>query len=294
MNTLLLILNGSLIAGIYAFAKAGSASALGVLAWQLLFGAVAITLVARWRGQQAPLNRATLRYALIAGALGVSAPSLITFTALSQVPAGLIGVIGALAPLFTYAMALAVGVESLRWARAAGIVLGLAGVLALLLPAGALPDTQALPWALVALAGPLFLASGNLFRSLAWPPGLRPLGAASLMLALQAAVVVPVALALGHFELPLPVIDRGDAALLGGGLLTATFYLSAFELQRRAGPVAVGQLGYVITVASLLIGVVAFGERYSAGALLAVGMVFAGLLLVNRAAPRTPAPEAAP
>ena len=33
MTTALLVLNGSLIAGIYAFAKAGTASAFGVLAW---------------------------------------------------------------------------------------------------------------------------------------------------------------------------------------------------------------------------------------------------------------------
>jgi drug/metabolite transporter (DMT)-like permease len=288
MTTLLLLLNGSLMAGIYAFAKAGTTSALGVLAWQLLFSAATITGVACWRGEQALLTRANLRYAAIAGTLGMSAPSLVTFCALARVPAGFIGVIGALAPLFTYAMALALRIEALRGLRAIGIVLGLVGVLGLLLPAGSLPSGASLPWALAALASPLFLAAGNLFRSLAWPRGLPPLGAASLMLSLQAGAIVPLALATGHFEWPLPVSGFGDLTLLGGGLLTTIFYLGAFELQRRAGPVVVGQLGYVITAASLLIGAAVFGERYPLTAWLAIAAVVGGLALVNRTQPGTP------
>jgi drug/metabolite transporter (DMT)-like permease len=290
MNTALLILNGSLIAGIYAFAKAGTASALGVLAWQLLFAAIVIGAVARWRGQVPALDRSTLRYAAIAGVLGVSAPSLVTFCALSQVPAGLIGVIGALSPLFTYLLALALRAERLGVARAIGIGFGLVGVLVLLLPRGALPDAAALPWALLALAGPLLLAAGNLFRSLAWPAGLTPLGAASLMLSLQALAVVPLAIALGAFRWPLGLRHDGDLELLGGGALTAVVYLSAFELQRRAGPVVVGQLGYVITAASLAIGVLVFGERYGTGALAAATLILTGLALVNR----QPAQESKP
>lgn len=288
MTTLLLLLNGSLMAGIYAFAKAGTTSAIGVLAWQLLFSAAAISAVARWRGEHAPLTRANLRYAAIAGTLGMSAPSLVTFQALERVPAGLIGVIGALAPLFTYAMALALRIEPLRGLRAAGIALGLAGVLGLLLPAGALPGSGALPWALAAVASPLCLAAGNLFRSLAWPSGLTPLAAASLMLSLQAGAIVPLALLTGHFEWPLPAGGPGDFTLLAGGLLTTVFYLGAFELQRRGGPVVVGQLGYVITAASLLIGAAVFGERYPLTAWLAIAAVVAGLALVNRTPPRTP------
>jgi drug/metabolite transporter (DMT)-like permease len=286
MNLLLLLLNGALMAGIYAFAKAGTTPALGVLAWQVAFAALVVGAAALWRGELPRPHRATLRYAGIAGLLGVSLPSLATFCAITQVPAGLVGALGALSPLFTYLLALVWRIERLRAVRALGIGLGLAGVLALLRPEGALPDAAALPWAVLAIAAPLLLAAGNLFRTLAWPPGLPPLGAASLVLGLQAVVVVPLALATGDFVLPLPVESRGDLALLGGGLLTAGFHLGAFELQRRAGPVVVGQLGYVITAVSLLIGVLVFGERYGAASLLAVATVFAGIVLVHRGAGR--------
>lgn len=296
MNLLLLLVNGSLMAGIYAFAKAGGLPPLALLAWQLLTAALVVTAVAAWRGELPAPTRPALRYAAIAGTLGISAPSLVTFSALAHVPAGLVGVIGALSPLFTYGLALLWRIERPVAMRAAGIAVGFAGVVALLWPSAGGTAAASLPWALLALAGPLLLAGGNLFRTLAWPPGLPPLAAASLMLGVQAAFVVPLALLLGVFEAPSPPAGRDDVALLGAGTLTSLFYLTAFELQRRAGPVLVGQLGYVITAASLLIGALVFDERYPAFAWLAIATVLAGPLLVHhggRAAALSPSRQEA-
>jgi drug/metabolite transporter (DMT)-like permease len=289
----LLLTNGVLIALLYALAKvaaAGGVSALGLLSWQVLFAAIAIGIVAAIRGRLPALTLANVRYAGVAGVLG-TAPNLLTFSALSHLPAGLVGVVAALSPIFTYAIALALKVETMRPLRAVGIGLGLIGVLAIMLPRGALPDTGALPWALAAIAAPLLHASGNLFRSLAWPDGLKPLSAASLLLVLQAMVLVPVAIALGEFELPSVSFEASDLALLATGALTASLYLGSFKLQRRVGPVGVAQLGYVVTVASLVIGAIAFGEHYPLITLPAVAVVLLGVTLVNRrpaAARRSP------
>jgi drug/metabolite transporter (DMT)-like permease len=284
----LLLTNGLLIAGMYACAKVatgGGVSALGILAWQVLFAALVVGVVAAIRGELPSLTRTNLRYAGVAGVLGISAPNLLTFSALSHLPAGLVGVIAALSPIFTYTIALALKVEAMRPVRAVGIGLGLVGVMAIMLPRGAVPGTDALPWALAAIAAPLLHASGNLFRSLAWPAGLKPLSAASLLLTLQALVLVPMAVALGEFELPGFSLGDVDIALLGAGALTAGLYFGSFTLQRRAGPVVVAQLGYVVTVASLVIGAVAFGERYPLITFAAVGVVLLGVTLVNRCPP---------
>jgi drug/metabolite transporter (DMT)-like permease len=50
--------------------------------------------------------------------------------------------------------------------------------------------------------------------------------------------------------------------------------------------VAVGQLGYVITAASLALGAFVFGERYGASAFVAAALILAGLALVNRTSGR--------
>jgi drug/metabolite transporter (DMT)-like permease len=293
VNLLLLVFNGSVIAAIYTLAKlAGQAgvSALGVLAFQLLVAAVLVSAVAAVAGRLPRWDGRTLRYAVVAGALGIAAPNLITFAALGHLPAGLVGVIGALSPVFTYGLALLLRVERVQPLRAAGVVLGGVGVLVLLLPRSALPEAALLPWALLALAGPLLLAGGNLFRSLAWPPGLHPLSAASALLVTQALLFVPAAALLGELWLPGPALQAPDLALAGAGLLTTAFYLTAFELQRRAGPVVVGQLGYVITVVSLLLGAWVFGEKPAAATVWAVLLVFGGVLLVQRGAPAKGAP----
>jgi drug/metabolite transporter (DMT)-like permease len=105
------------------------------------------------------------------------------------------------------------------------------------------------------------------------------MAAAALLLALQSLLLVPAALIRGQLAVPGTLWRAEDFALLGAGVFTAVFYLSAFELQRRGGPVVVSQLGYVITVASILIGLVVFGERPSLGTMAAVVVVLLGVAL---------------
>lgn len=284
MALALLLLNGTLLAGIYACAKIAGLSGigpLGLLAWQLPAATALIALVAAAVGQWPSLTRSNVRYAATAGALGILFPSLITFAALRHVPSGTIGVIGALSPVFTYLIALARSVEAFSLRRAAGVALGLTGVLALLVPSGALPSGEALPWAIGAIGAPAFLAAGNVYRSVAWPDGLPPLGAALLMLAIQSAAIVPAAIAAGELVMPSLRGTLADVALVGAALMMTAFYLGAFQLQRRAGPVLVGQLGPVIAVASLAIGVVAFGDSYGITALAGVATVLTGVALVT-------------
>lgn len=279
----LLLGSGALLAGVYALAKlAGEAGAspLGLLAWQMLFAAGLVGIVAAARGEPPALTRENLRYAAIAGFLGMSAPYLLTFLALRHLPAGIVGAITALSPAFTYAIVVALRMEVLQPRAAVGVLLGLGGAVAIAASRNATSATGDWAWALVAAAAPLMLAAANVFRSRAWPAGLKPLSAAALMLLLQALVLVPVAVGLGAFRVPLGV-GVADTALLGAGLFVAAFYLGAFELQRRGGPVFVGQLGQVIALASLAIGILAFGERHGPATLLAVLAVLAGIALVN-------------
>jgi drug/metabolite transporter (DMT)-like permease len=279
---LLLAANGSLIAGIYVAAQAAvrhGTAALGVLAWQLVFAAAVLAVVAVVRGHWPALDTRRLRYAVIAGLLGVSLPNLASYTALAVVPTAVVGVIAALSPVFTYAFALGLGMERPSAARVAGVLAGLGGVLWVLWPGAAMRIDGA---ALIALIAPALLAAGNVYRSLAWPPGLAPIGAAALVLVGQAILVLPLAAACGVIAVPGMGAAASDLPLWATGAMTAAFYLGAFELQRRAGAVVTGQLGYVITLASLAIGVFLVGEPISAatwgGALLAV----AGVLLVLR------------
>ena len=260
----LLVVSGVLLASVYAFGKVA---------------------VAALRGELPQLSLANVRYAGVAGAIGVTAPNLVVFSAVSHLPAGVIGAVMALSPVLTYGIAAALKVERLRLRSVVGLVLGFVGAAGM---AGLSTDAiggATFTCVLAALAAPLLLASANVFRSRAWPPGLTPLGAAALMLCIQAFVLTPVAIGFGQFPAPSPDDAGSRIALAGAALFAAVFYLGAFELQKRGGPVMVGQLGQVIALASLVIGATLFHEVYSPATFFAVSLVLLGAVLVTGAGP---------
>lgn len=276
----LLLLNGSLIAGIYAFAKQAARAGVPfatLLAWQVMIAAAVLALALFTCGERAPLRPQNLRYALFSGLIGVTGPNLLIFAALGHLPAGVVGALTALSPVFTYAIALALRLEGPRALGIAGVLVGLLGALLIARPDPAAIASAAPLWLLPALAAPLFLAAGNVYRTTAWPEGLQPRPAAALLLGIQCLLVVPVAAATSGLALP----SAGLPAVLGAGALMGTFYLTAFELQRRAGPVLVGQMGNVISLASLALGALWLGETYEPLTLAGAGIVIAGVAMVS-------------
>ncbi|HEX4856036.1 MAG TPA: DMT family transporter, partial [Limnobacter sp.] len=162
-----------------------------------------------------------------------------------------------------------------RLSRASGfgLLLGFLGVLIILLPKTSLPAEGMFIWVLVACASPLLLAMGNVYRTQAWPSDGRPMQMASGLLFTQWLLLLPVY----SFQQPEAWPVQASALVAGLALASGAFYLISFELQRRTSPVFVGQLGYVIALCSLLIGIVFFDERpslwvWTGAALIALGV----------------------
>lgn len=259
---------------------------LGLLFWQVAASAAVLLATAWAAGQRPSLTAASLRYYLLAGLLGLTLPYLVTYIVLAHIPAGVLGIAVSLSALMTYGIARLMRLEHFHPARMAGLGLGLLGVLVIVVPKGALPSADMAGWVLVALAAPLSLAGGNIYRSVAWPRGGRPLAMAAGMLATQAVLIGPFAFVAGAIPRPTLEPSAVNVVLIGIALLSSAFYLSAFELQRRAGPVFISQLGYVISLGTLAIGIFAFGERPSAWVWLSVLAMLGGIALVTRAGRR--------
>ena len=274
---------GVLTAGIIALAKAGSNLGIPPLAlafWQAFTGGLIVFALALRQGGLPPPTRHFLRYYMISGFTGIAAPNALAFLVIANVGPGLLSITYTLPPLITYLFASLLRMEPFQARRALGILVGFIGAMMIVLPQNSLPSQSHVGWMSLALCVPLLLATGNVYRSLDWPPGGRimPLGAG--MLLAGAAWLLPLMLWRGPY-LPLAWGTPGPWIILALGLVTALAYIMFFELQRKTGPVYLSQVGYVITPSGLAFGVFFFDESFSAWIWGAVLLLFAGLALVN-------------
>ena len=289
-NLLLLLFTGTLIGALYALGKATTGMApAAILLWQVGGGAVGLALFTLMRrNARPPLSAQHLRYYLISGILGVTAPNALVYFAVHRLDVGIVALITALSTLFTYSGALLTGMERFRGSRLLGCLLGLLGVAILSAPQGnRVIDGVGL---LAAVGVPMFLAAANIYRTRAWPGGTPPMALATGMLWLQLPLVAGIAwlsTGAGHPG----ATAENLPALIAIALIAPLIFAATFSLQKLGGPVYVSQLGYVLTVSSMLLGFLFFGERHGPQVWMAAALVLGGIMLANRrnepaAAPR--------
>ncbi len=279
----LLVVVGALLGVFTALTKTATQAGWHPLAFLFfsLVGSGAILTALAIRGGQPPgRGRRTLAYNLGSGLLSGMLPNALSFAAIGHVGAGFVALGFAFPPLISYLMALGLKMERFHAVRAAGLALAFLGVVVLVATKVSLGNASP-GWIAIALAAPVFVAAGNIFRSLYWPDGATPLSLAPGMLIAAALLLAPV---LGVAGVPLlPPLNGATVALVlvQIAVFAATFSL-IFRLQALAGPVYLSQIGSVGAVAGGAIAVVVLGEPAGAGLVAATLAILAGAFLVNR------------
>lgn len=285
VSILLLLGVGLLIALMLPLSKAAMDIGMTPLAyafWQALGGGI-VLVVCRGRGSPVRFNGALFRYFGFSGLTAIAVPNALAFVVVANIGSGLTATLYALPSLAIYAIAVTLGMEALSRKRAIGLSLGVAGCIWILSPnpAGVNPDS--LPWLLLGMLVPLSLAIGNVYRTSHWPAGASPEQLAPGMLLGGALLIFVVIL-----------VSGGAHSLVFGGVelwaivivqsvLTAISYRGFFYLQKHTSPTFLSQLGFVITPAGLLFGIVLFGESYGLGVWGGVVMLLMGVVLANGA-----------
>lgn len=281
---LLLVATGTTLGLAPPFAKLATAAGIPAIAfafWQYLLGGSGLLALAMLTGARPPLGSLHLRYYAISGLITLALPNVLVFLAVARIGAGLPSIAYAFPAMLTYAIALGLRMEKLAWARAAGIGLGLVGILMIVGPRSGPVSEADLPWMLLAFIAPVSLAAGNIYRTRAWPKNAAPLALAAGTLLGAACWLLIACLAFDLFHMPFTA-GGSDWVLAAAGVFACLSFIPYFELQRVAGPVYLSQIGYVMAATSLGIGTVVFGERYGLLVWLAVAVIIAGILLVNR------------
>ncbi|MEM7668528.1 MAG: DMT family transporter, partial [Pseudomonadota bacterium] len=135
-------------------------------------------------------------------------------------------------------------------------------------------------WALLPLVTALAYACENVFIAKYLPPGLD-------------AVQTMAGLTLGALFLILPVLavqggwvditrfEGPEQAIVAGSVLHVIAYLGLVWLIGKAGPVFTAQIGYIVTLSGVFLGMIFLGETLASWAWISLLLMTAGLSLVS-------------
>jgi drug/metabolite transporter (DMT)-like permease len=283
----LLVLLGSLWGLGFSLAKIATNGGVAPLAysfWQSAGAGTVLSALVLARGTRVLLTPRHLWFYLLMGIAGFSIPNVIIVLCVAHLPVGIAAVVVPLSPLFTCAMAFAIGMEGLSWARMGGLALGLVGTALIVLPSASLPSPDQAPWALLATATPLFYALGNIIAARLRPSDLDSWTLAAAVHVINAAVLAPIVLLGGFFHPLWPPFEAHELAVMGQIAIGCVGSVLFLEIVRMAGPVFLSQAAYIVTVTGMLWGMALFGERHGPTVWAAMAAILAGVLLVQRSA----------
>ncbi|TDQ82423.1 EamA-like transporter family protein [Dongia mobilis] len=261
----LLVSTGFLIGIGFPLGKLAAQAGIPPAAWSFAIsggGALVILGVILARRQRIAWDRWHLRYYLVAGSLSYVFPNLLIYAAIPRLGAGLTAIYLTLSPIMTLTISIVMGLRRPGWLGFAGIALGCAGALTIILSKGELGGSADFAWAMAALLIPLSLAGGNVYRTLDWPAGGRPLGLAMGSNAAAALCLFVAALAWDG-AMPFAPLLAAPLLTLGQIAVSAAMFALFFRLQVVGGPVYLSQIGYVAAATSLVIGTFLLGESYA-------------------------------
>jgi drug/metabolite transporter (DMT)-like permease len=132
--------------------------------WQSLLAGLILLGYCAVRRSLPGTAMANLRAYGVIGTLAVRLPiALLTYTA-SHLPAGVLTLVLALSPPFTYGFGVLLRLDRLSWFGVLGILFGFAGVTVLVAPTASLPDPGASGWFMLSLLASVMFAGANVLQ----------------------------------------------------------------------------------------------------------------------------------
>ena len=253
----------------------------GLVFWQMVIGAICMTVLCLGRGIRLPLERQHLRLYVIIAMIGTVLPNSASYQAAVHLPSGILSLLLSMVPMFAFPMALAMGLDRFSWRRFCGLAFGLMGVLLIVAPGAELSMNLPVFWVFVALfSGFCYAFEGN-FVARWGTQGLSPfqvLFGASIVGSL---ISLPLALGSGQFITPALRLDAAQWALIASSVIHVLVYSGYVWMVGRAGPVFTVQVSYLVTGFGLIWAKLILSEHYAPTIWAALALMFLGMYLVQ-------------
>jgi drug/metabolite transporter (DMT)-like permease len=245
---------------------------------RVLLGGLAVLAWLRFAGQNADLWLHRRVY-LIVGTVNIAIPFALFSYAAMHAPASLLSIINSTAPIFGIAWSAAFRDERITARKAAGMVLGIAGVALIARPGSAPADPQ-LDWAIVAVLGATcsYGVTGVLIKRFAQGVSPRAMAAGNQLAA--ALVLLPLLPLMPPLGMPSALVI---ANLLGLALLASgVAFLLYFRLIADVGMTRALTVTYLIPLSGVLWGWLFLAASLPPAAFAGGALILGGTLLVTR------------
>lgn len=253
----------------------------GVLFWQLFTGAVLLGALTFLRRKPLPLAPKHIALYSFVGLCGTLIPGFFSITATQYLPAGIMALVISTVPMFAFPIALLIGQDVFSLKRFLGLGLGLAAVGLITVPEVSLPERAMISAIPIALIAPICYAiEGNVVAKIG-TLGVGPIRVLLGAFIFGTIIVFPIAIVSGQWISPFAPLGLPHAAIVLSAAIHAIVYGAYVWLVGRSGSVFASQVAYLVTGFGLLWSIVFLGESFSVFVWLALGLMFAGIFLVQ-------------
>ncbi|MEU6586873.1 DMT family transporter [Nocardia sp. NPDC046763] len=267
--------------------------AVWVALWRCGFGALALAVICAVSGEGLPRSRSVWGHAAVVAVLLNAAPFTLLAVAEQHISSVLAGLINATTPIMTmgFAMVLVPG-EPLTRRRAAGVLIGLAGVACLLgVWRGLSADTVG--GVAACLAATMCYGAGFAYTRRFFSSGGGSAAALSLTQLVAATVELAVVAALTGSASNLPGWAAAVGLIVLGTIGTGYAFLLNMQVIASAGATIASTITYVVPIWSTALGALFFSEPVGWNSVVG-GLVIVGGIVVARTQPRRSAAAPAP
>ncbi len=253
----------------------------GLIFWQLVICTLVLGGISLVRGRGLVFTKPALRFYVIIAVIGTLIPNAAFYASVTRLPAGIMSILISTVPLMAFPLALMLRIDRFTMRRLFGLLLGLAGVALIALPASSLPDPAMAAFLPLAMIGPLFYAMESTYVARYGMAGMDPVQAMFGASLAGVILCLPVTLATDQWIAPMAPVGRAEQALILSSAIHSMLYAGYVGLAARAGAVFASQSSYLVTASGVFWAMALLDERFSPMVWAALVVMLSGVALVQ-------------